>query len=489
MAYLIAGLVIFLALVVLPIILSLYKSQDAKLTEGWGLSTRYFLVLLRLVIGWHFLVEGLDKIKSDAWSSEAYLRESSGPMAPRFRELAGDRLVDQLTVIDGNFPELLEARWDAYAQAFIDFYGLDSEQQKRAGDLLRQLKTNTVNWLSARPKRLEKMSSTPPPLMVKMTIPERLAEYRRLQDNVTRIEKNFETEFAVEFFDEFKMAKAKFNKWRSGMQRDLDLINKEMKRGLEIVLLARLEENLRPEEMKVVQAARKKIAADAAKEKIDPADWEVEERARDARDEKLLESYRKILAARTEGGKKLDELDLFTAKVYINVIERKGKNQAVHEPLPFAVAPLMGSWQFIDWADAMVKYGLVAVGGLLLVGLLTRTACMAGALFLLLFFLAMPPLPGWPENLRAEGHYLYINKNIIEMLALLALATTRSGRWAGLDGLVQFLNPLRYSRAPALSDVPDEPVLRRLQELPSAVRVDVSPPPSSPVSTEKTHGP
>src|SRR5260370_22569038 len=150
MAYLIAGLVIFLALVVLPIILSLYKSQDAKLTEGWGLSTRYFLVLLRLVIGWHFLVEGLDKIKSDAWSSEAYLRESSGPMAPRFRELAGDRLVDQLTVIDGNFPELLEARWDAYAQAFIDFYGLDSEQQKRAGDLLRQLKTNTVNWLSAR---------------------------------------------------------------------------------------------------------------------------------------------------------------------------------------------------------------------------------------------------------------------------------------------------------------------------------------------------
>ena len=46
-----------------------------------------------------------------------------------------------------------------------------------------------------------------------------------------------------------------------------------------------------------------------------------------------------------------------------------------------------------------------------------------------MFFLAMPPLPGWPESPRAEGHYLYINKNIIEMLALLVLATTASGRW------------------------------------------------------------
>jgi hypothetical protein len=50
----------------------------------------------------------------------------------------------------------------------------------------------------------------------------------------------------------------------------------------------------------------------------------------------------------------------------------------------------------------------------------------------------MPPWPGLPDNPRAEGHYLYINKNLIEMLALLALATTRSGRWAGLDALFAY---------------------------------------------------
>jgi len=32
---------------------------------------------------------------------------------------------------------------------------------------------------------------------------------------------------------------------------------------------------------------------------------------------------------------------------------------------------------------------------------------------------------------RCEGSYLFVNKNVIEMVALLALMTTRSGKWAG----------------------------------------------------------
>ena len=51
-----------------------------------------------------------------------------------------------------------------------------------------------------------------------------------------------------------------------------------------------------------------------------------------------------------------------------------------------------------------------------------------------MLYLTMMPLPGWPEPARTEGHYLFVNKNLIEMLALLVLATTRSGRWLGLDG-------------------------------------------------------
>src|SRR5262249_4754514 len=95
----------------------------------------------------------------------------------------------------------------------------------------------------------------------------------------------------------------------------------------------------------------------------------------------------------------------------------------------------------IDW---LTRYGLTAVGACLLLGLFTRAACLGGAAFLLMFYLTMPALPWVPENLRTEGHYYYINKNLIEMLALLALATTHSGRWLGLDGLLRFLNPWNW---------------------------------------------
>jgi len=131
-------------------------------------------------------------------------------------------------------------------------------------------------------------------------------------------------------------------------------------------------------------------------------------------------------------------------------------DQKKEEPLPYAVESTWRDWSLLQWSDAIVKYGLIAVGIALLIGLLTRTACVAGASFLLLFYLAMPPLLGMPDNPRAEGHYLFINKNIIEMLALLTLATTRSGRWVGLDGLVQFLRPSvwRTEPQPELRPVP-----------------------------------
>src|SRR5262249_60423326 len=122
-------------------------------------------------------------------------------------------------------------------------------------------------------------------------------------------------------------------------------------------------------------------------------------------------------------------------------------------PMPEPVSRTVQLWSRLEWSDHIVKYGLVVVGGLLLLGFLTRSACLAGALFLLLLFLAMPPFPGWPENPRAEGHYLFINKNIIEMFALLALATMRSGRWAGVDGLLQFLRPGRWRGATASGNV------------------------------------
>ena len=61
--------------------------------------TKAFLILLRLAIGWHFFIEGVEKIQSvntgptetnRPWSSAGYLQEASGPLGNYFRRQIGD---------------------------------------------------------------------------------------------------------------------------------------------------------------------------------------------------------------------------------------------------------------------------------------------------------------------------------------------------------------------------------------------------------------
>src|SRR5437016_411573 len=97
---------------------------------------RIFLVLLRLTIGWHCLVEGMDKLANPAWSSEAYLRESIGPLSGGYRWLAGDRLLDRLVMSDKDHePAGLAADFDTYGEAFIRHYGLDDDKATRVRQL------------------------------------------------------------------------------------------------------------------------------------------------------------------------------------------------------------------------------------------------------------------------------------------------------------------------------------------------------------------
>ncbi len=61
----------------------------------------------------------------------------------------------------------------------------------------------------------------------------------------------------------------------------------------------------------------------------------------------------------------------------------------------------------------------------------------------------MPPWPGLPPNPKAEGHYLIVSKNLVELLACLVIATTPSGHWVGFDAL--FFGARRRRRLAARS--------------------------------------
>jgi thiosulfate dehydrogenase [quinone] large subunit len=90
-------------------------------------------------------------------------------------------------------------------------------------------------------------------------------------------------------------------------------------------------------------------------------------------------------------------------------------------------------------ADLVTMWGLTIVGLCLILGLFTRLASLAGIGFILLFYLAAPPLIGYFYAIPSEGSYLIVNKNLVEAAALAVILLTGSGRFAGLDRIVHGL--------------------------------------------------
>ena len=98
-------------------------------------------------------------------------------------------------------------------------------------------------------------------------------------------------------------------------------------------------------------------------------------------------------------------------------------------------------------ADLITMWGLTIVGVLLVLGLFTRLAALGGIGFILLFYLCNPPFVGYFYSIPTEGSYLIVNKNLVELCALLVILVTGSGKFAGLDRIVSGL----FGRRPRLA--------------------------------------
>jgi uncharacterized membrane protein YphA (DoxX/SURF4 family) len=90
-----------------------------------------------------------------------------------------------------------------------------------------------------------------------------------------------------------------------------------------------------------------------------------------------------------------------------------------------------GMW-IVDTANA---YGLTLIGLALILGLFTRFASWGGVALLIMYYIAYPPFGGFSYGSPSEGSYLIVNKNMIEIIALVILAMTDSGKFYGLDSL------------------------------------------------------
>ena len=87
----------------------------------------------------------------------------------------------------------------------------------------------------------------------------------------------------------------------------------------------------------------------------------------------------------------------------------------------------------IALVDAVNIGGQILIGLLLITGTLTRAASLAGVALLLLYYLANPPLVGLGLTVPADGHYLVVDRNLIEMLTLAFLAALPVTALPGVD--------------------------------------------------------
>ena len=136
------------------------------------------------------------------------------------------------------------------------------------------------------------------------------------------------------------------------------------------------------------------------------------------------------------------------ANIWIKEIEaqeasyKKALYESMDEKQREKMAAMPANWKIWQW-DRMqqinfaVTYGLTAIGLCLILGLFTRPAALGGALFMCFVVMTQPAWPTiYPPDPAIIGHALLINKDFIEMVALLVIAASAAGRWGGLDFFV-----------------------------------------------------
>jgi uncharacterized membrane protein YphA (DoxX/SURF4 family) len=151
------------------------------------------LVALRLVIGWHFLVEGYFKIRSHQigktstntpWTSEPFFREAYGPIADWYRQQLG--LTDEaaLARIEADRP----IDWDAHVGRLAQHYDLTDEQRSAIQTKIDELKQDLIGWLKG--QSTSKVHKPAPwgTTELRQTVPERLADYESKRKQIREIQ-------------------------------------------------------------------------------------------------------------------------------------------------------------------------------------------------------------------------------------------------------------------------------------------------------------
>ncbi|MHC4877347.1 MAG: DoxX family protein [Planctomycetota bacterium] len=381
-----------------------------------ALSAVVFLVVLRIAIGWQLLYEGLWKIGTletpSPWSSAGYLKNSQGPMRATFRNMAGDP--DELGWLDY---DTVVARWNDWADRFRSHYQLDEKQAESlrrlmdgAHSVVKDRKVY-VAALDKLPSGVEKLNVSSKViwfdgkakrLYVDASMYLKGAERAKLESLVSGRSDNEARAFlkAVgEVFTRQKRGMGYRDRLAGALKGNADLLgNEDWQR---VGKLKEYRERLTRYEDRLAKASTE-------------FEWDHLQKTN-----KELQTLRGEVTSPI----KAMEKELKDAADKLLTTEQRSRG-AVPEP-----------WTSLRIVNTMTIAGLTILGTLLILGLMTRFAALAAAVMLFNFYLAMPPLPGVPEMPGPE-HSFIVNKNLIEVIALIGFALMPTGQWFGLDGLL-----------------------------------------------------
>lgn len=91
-------------------------------------------------------------------------------------------------------------------------------------------------------------------------------------------------------------------------------------------------------------------------------------------------------------------------------------------------------------------WGLILIGLALIFGVFTRVAALGGAALLLLYYIANPPFT-LADSMK-EGSYMIIDKNLVEMLALILIAFLPSPSLINIELIKKYITKKRASKEP-----------------------------------------
>lgn len=108
---------------------------------------------------------------------------------------------------------------------------------------------------------------------------------------------------------------------------------------------------------------------------------------------------------------------------------------------------IAGNPTLLDISNLVNIYGLTLIGLCLILGCFSRAASIGGIVFLILYYLSHPPYIGTDYMMPTEGSYLWIDKNMIEIGALMVLIYFPTSHIIGLDRYICKLTNLTSKSA------------------------------------------